>query len=84
MYPPGQFHLDPNRTLDIILECFECNLNKESFFLPLLKSYMGKSGTAALFQILGFKFQFYKVCFLCKVYMVTKLEGLYGQGSNEG
>ncbi|XP_028517932.1 THO complex subunit 2 isoform X2 [Exaiptasia diaphana] len=56
----GQFHLDPNRTLDIILECFECNLNKEPFFLPLLKSYMGRSGTSSLFQILGFKFQFYK------------------------
>ena len=61
----GRFNLDPNRTLDIILESFEHRLELDGFFLPLLKSYLSRCELSALCHILGFKFQFYKVWFTC-------------------
>lgn len=58
----GRFNLDPNKTLDVLLDSFECNIELEDFFLPLLKLYMEKCESTALCHIMGFKFQFYKVC----------------------
>ena len=58
----GRFNLDPNKTLDALLDSFECRIDLEDFFLPLLKSYMEKCESTALCHIMGFKFQFYKVC----------------------
>ena len=57
----GRFNLDPNKTLDVLLDSFECRIDLEDFFLPLLKSYMEKCESTALCHIMGFKFQFYKV-----------------------
>ena len=57
----GRFNLDPNKTLDVLLDSFECRIDLEDFFLPLLKSYMEKCESTALCHIIGFKFQFYKV-----------------------
>lgn len=57
----GRFNLDPNKTLDVLLDSFECRIDIEDFFLPLLKSYMEKCEFTALCHIIGFKFQFYKV-----------------------
>ncbi|CAH3192277.1 unnamed protein product [Porites evermanni] len=56
----GRFNLDPNKTLDVLLDSFECRIDLEDFFLPLLKSYMEKCESTALCHIMGFKFQFYK------------------------
>ncbi|RMX55597.1 hypothetical protein pdam_00001751, partial [Pocillopora damicornis] len=56
----GRFNLDPNKTLDVLLDSFECRIDVEDFFLPLLKSYMEKCEFTALCHIIGFKFQFYK------------------------
>ena len=57
----GRFNLDPNKTLDVLLDLFECRIELEDFFLPLLKSFMEKYESSALCHIMGFKFQFYKV-----------------------
>ena len=57
----GRFNLDPNRTLDVILESFEHQLDLKEFFIPLLESYSSRCESSALCHILGFKFQFYKV-----------------------
>ncbi|XP_044176473.1 THO complex subunit 2-like isoform X1 [Acropora millepora] len=56
----GRFNLDPNKTLDVLLDLFECRIELEDFFLPLLKSFMEKYESSALCHIMGFKFQFYK------------------------
>ncbi|KAJ7383765.1 THO complex subunit 2 [Desmophyllum pertusum] len=56
----GRFNLDPNKTLDVLLDSFECRIDLEDFFLPLLTSYMEKCESTALCHIIGFKFQFYK------------------------
>ena len=45
----------------MLLDSFECRIDLEDFFLPLLKSYMEKCESTALCHIIGFKFQFYKV-----------------------
>ena len=57
----GRFNLDPNKTLDVLLDLFECRIDLEEFFLPLLRSYMEKCESTALCHIIGFNFQFYKV-----------------------
>ncbi|ESO98124.1 hypothetical protein LOTGIDRAFT_174338 [Lottia gigantea] len=54
----GCFDLDPNRVLDIMLEAFECNLESEDFYVPLLRSYMTDKST--LCQVMGFRFHFYE------------------------
>ncbi|EJW72981.1 hypothetical protein WUBG_16109 [Wuchereria bancrofti] len=35
----GQFNLDPNRVIDIILECFESALQRRKFFIDLLTEF---------------------------------------------
>ena len=55
----GGFDLDPNRVLDILLEAFETSPSLDAVFVPLLRSYMCEPHTVC--QVLGFKFQFYKV-----------------------
>ncbi|KAG9478503.1 THO complex subunit 2 isoform X2 [Eleutherodactylus coqui] len=56
----GCFNLDPNRVLDIILEIFQCRLDHDDFFVPLIDSYMGMCEPQTLCHILGFKFKFYQ------------------------
>ncbi|KPM11917.1 THO complex subunit 2-like protein, partial [Sarcoptes scabiei] len=53
----GCFNLDPNRVLDIILECFEARINLKLSFIPLITNFSNNSVT--LNQILAFKFSFY-------------------------
>lgn len=55
----GYFNLDPNRTLDIILDSFECQLQHHEFFIELLKEFLPDQNT--LNELLAFKFAFYKV-----------------------
>uniref|UniRef100_A0A915HGQ3 Uncharacterized protein n=1 Tax=Romanomermis culicivorax TaxID=13658 RepID=A0A915HGQ3_ROMCU len=50
----GQFNLDPNRVLDVILECFECYLDNYQFFLNLIRLYGCTSYDIS--YTLGFKF----------------------------
>ncbi|XP_071847770.1 THO complex subunit 2-like isoform X4 [Apostichopus japonicus] len=53
----GFFNLDPNRSLDIILEAFENSPHRVNFFVPLLQSYSLEQVTIA--HMLGFKYQFF-------------------------
>lgn len=55
----GCFNLDPNRVLDIILECFEARFSLKDCFIPLIKTFLDNPST--LNQILAFKFNFYNV-----------------------
>ena len=57
----GRFHLDPNRVVDIMLDAFEFNLEEEDFYITLLKEYSSNYDKSTLCNILGFKYQFYKV-----------------------
>ncbi|KAM3724364.1 THO complex subunit [Dirofilaria immitis] len=54
----GQFNLDPNRVIDIILECFESTLQRRKFFIDLLTEF--KASGDDICSILGFKFTFYQ------------------------
>ncbi|OZC06059.1 hypothetical protein X798_06958 [Onchocerca flexuosa] len=54
----GQFNLDPNRVIDIILECFESTLQRRKFFIDLLTEF--KASGDDICNILGFKFTFYQ------------------------
>ncbi|XP_054160183.1 THO complex subunit 2-like [Oppia nitens] len=54
----GCFNLDPNRVLDIILECFEYNIDLHKCYIPLIQEYLPNSTT--LTQILAFKLSFYQ------------------------
>ncbi|XP_074593972.1 THO complex subunit 2-like protein [Brevipalpus obovatus] len=53
----GCFNLDPNRVLDVVLECFECQPHLVDTYIPLLHKFLNNSSTLA--QILAFKFSFY-------------------------
>ena len=53
----GCFNLDPNRVLDVLLECFECRPYLYDSYIPLIRSFLNNSST--LSQILAFKFGFY-------------------------
>ncbi|VDN03794.1 unnamed protein product [Thelazia callipaeda] len=55
----GQFNLDPNRVIDIILECFEVTFERRKFFIDLLVEF--KANGDDVCSILGFKFTFYQV-----------------------
>uniref|UniRef100_A0A0R3RSG9 THO complex subunit 2 n=1 Tax=Elaeophora elaphi TaxID=1147741 RepID=A0A0R3RSG9_9BILA len=55
----GQFNLDPNRVIDIILECFESALQRRKFFIDLLTEF--KASGDDICSILGFKFTFYQI-----------------------
>eukprot|EP00095_Tigriopus_kingsejongensis_P004528 maker-scaffold532_size145644-snap-gene-0.42 protein:Tk04528 transcript:maker-scaffold532_size145644-snap-gene-0.42-mRNA-1 annotation:"tho complex subunit 2" len=54
----GYFNLDPNRTLDIILESFECRLNHHEFFIELLQEFTPDPQT--LTDLLAFKYKYYE------------------------
>ncbi|RWS14898.1 THO complex subunit 2-like protein, partial [Dinothrombium tinctorium] len=54
----GCFNLDPNRVLDVILECFENRPHLHKFYIPLIERFLNNSST--LSQILAFKFGFYQ------------------------
>jgi THO complex subunit 2 len=53
----GYFDLDPNRVLDIVLDCFEQLLNYKTYFVAFLKALNFKRST--MNDILGFKFSTY-------------------------
>ncbi|XP_015792338.1 THO complex subunit 2 [Tetranychus urticae] len=53
----GCFNLDPNRVLDVVLECFECRPYLADSYISLLCNFLNNSSTLA--QILAFKFSFY-------------------------
>jgi len=55
----GYFNLDPNRVLDILLEAFECKVDEDLFFVPLVCSYLRHCDVSGLAHLVGFKFQFY-------------------------
>ena len=57
----------------MLLDSFECRIDLEDFFLPLLKSYMEKCESTALCHIIGFKFQFYKVWNMSSEFVVLVL-----------
>lgn len=59
----GCFDLDPNRVLDVLLESFECRPHLEKYYVPLFKEYVTERKT--LCHILGFKFRFYQVKWMC-------------------
>eukprot|EP01080_Neovahlkampfia_damariscottae_P011236 gene11236-4056_t len=52
----AQFDLEPNRVLDIILECFESRLDQKETFLKLIDNVDLKKNIPSL---MGFKFNFY-------------------------
>ena len=54
----GFFNLDPNRVLDVMLESFECNLDRHEFYAELLRLYRPDANTLA--ELLGFKLKFYE------------------------
>ncbi|KAH6773938.1 THO2 [Perilla frutescens var. frutescens] len=51
----GHFDLDPNRVFDIVLECFELQLDN-SVFLDLIPMFPKSHAS----QVLGFKFQYFQ------------------------
>lgn len=53
----GQFNLDPNRVIDIALECYECCATQKDFYISLLKEI--KANKDYLCTLLGFKYTFY-------------------------
>jgi THO complex subunit 2 len=62
----GCFNLDPNRVMDILLEVFEVRIRMEKVFVALIREFVDNS-TAALTQVLAFRFNFYKVCVAASV-----------------
>lgn len=66
----GTFSLDPNRACDLVYDAYEC-FPSQAAFLKLLPLF----GTAAMLQMLGFKFQLEHVCPSC-----TKLTCNHHQG----
>lgn len=53
----GCFNLDPNRVLDIILECFEMRPEHHTLFIELLRSYMPNADVIC--EILGCKYRYF-------------------------
>lgn len=52
----GQFNLDPNRVIDVILDCFENNIGNRDLYLNTLKKF--KINREELGNILLLKFVF--------------------------
>lgn len=55
----GQFNLDPNRTVDVILEGFEHNLQRRQLYVGILKTF--KMHRDELRNLLVTKFEFCQV-----------------------
>ena len=53
----GCFNLDPNRVIDVILECFECRIDLHKFYIDLIRRFYDNK--SSLTQIIAFKFNFY-------------------------
>ena len=53
----GCFNLDPNRVIDVILECFECRIELHRFYIDLIRRFFDNK--PSLTQIVAFKFNFY-------------------------
>lgn len=53
----GCFNLDPNRVIDVILECFECRIELHKFYIDLIRRFFDNK--PSLTQIIAFKFNFY-------------------------
>ncbi|CAD5208734.1 unnamed protein product [Bursaphelenchus xylophilus] len=54
----GQFNLDPNRVLDIILECFACELGRKDVFVGILRRL--RLSKEVLRDMVTLKFIFYQ------------------------
>lgn len=57
----GQFNLDPNRTVDLLLDCFGCNFEAHRIFIDLLK--LLNIETDVLKRIILLKLILFKVSF---------------------
>jgi THO complex subunit 2 len=55
----GQFNLDPNRTVDLLLDCFACNNHCHRVFIGVLKLFNVELET--LKRIILLKFVMFKV-----------------------
>ena len=55
----GYFNLDPNRVLDVILDSFECHLDRHEFYVALLRDFTPDPST--LNELMAFKFKFYAI-----------------------
>ena len=68
----GFFNLDPNRVLDILLEAFECRVEEDLSYVPLVVSYLSHCDVSGLAQLMGFKYQFYHVSCFNFIMMISK------------
>lgn len=57
----GQFNLDPNRVVDLLLDCFACNFQSHRVFVSVLRLF--NIETEVLRRIILLKFILSKVCF---------------------
>jgi THO complex subunit 2 len=55
----GQFNLDPNRVVDLLLDCFACNFRSHRVFVSVLK--LLNIETEVLKRIILLKFLLFKV-----------------------
>ncbi|XP_066928394.1 THO complex subunit 2-like [Clytia hemisphaerica] len=55
----GFFNLDPNRVLDVLLEAFECRVDEDLVFVPLITEYLKHCNVSGFCHLIGFKFQYY-------------------------
>lgn len=62
MFFLGQFNLDPNRVVDIVLDCFEQNVSDRGPYLDILKKF--NIHRDDLRNILATKFVFCDVSFI--------------------
>lgn len=71
----GCFNLDPNRVIDVILECFECRIELHKFYIELIRRFFDNK--SSLTQIIAFKFNFYhndvSLCTAANLYQVTAI-----------
>lgn len=57
----GQFNLDPNRTVDLLIDCFACNFDSHKIFVRVLDLF--KIETDVLKRIILLKLIMLKVLF---------------------
>ena len=58
--------------LDILLEAFECRVEEDLSYIPLVMSYLSHCDVSGLAQLMGFKYQFYHVSFFSFLMMTSK------------
>ena len=68
----GYFNLDPNRVLDILLEAFECSVDEDLHFVPLISDYLKQCDVSGFCHLIGFKFQYYHVRTSCFIHLYLR------------